>query len=369
MADRLLAKLRAEHRTARTLEVRIRYNDFDDARRSESFPEPTDLESDVYPVIDRLLRRAWERRVSLRLVGLKFSNLYAAGFQDTLALGWDSPPQPPEKVCEESPSYHIPRGRRHDVAKAVDRIREDHGAGAILRGHDLFLKDGRKNENTSADSPPIQRSSKIGAAAPVDRALRCTMPILSGEAALTPQQSEAATSSCHAAIVRCSHGTQLPCSSLISPTSPRQHSAPTTSLPAACFLNIRSSYSFLDSLLSPEEAVRAAAERGAKVMALTDPNLHGAVEFCQAAKEAGIRPLLAATVNLHGHPQLAYVKNQAGYENLCAILSGQTEEDPITLPLSTEGLILVPANTFPEVRYATPDERPMYQILQSIRTL
>lgn len=375
MADRLLAKLRSEHRTARTLEIRIRYNDFDDSRRSESFLEPTDLESDVYPVIDRLLRRAWERRVSLRLVGLKLSNLYAAGFQDTLALAWEPSPGPANKVNEDVPAYHIPRGRRHDVAQAVDRIREDHGSGAILRGHDLFLKNDRKKDKKSADSPLPRKSPNIGAAELVDRAFRCAMPTRGGEAALAPQQSETSPG-CRTGITRCSHPARAGLPSSSSPAfnrTPRDRTTPP--LHAACFLNIRSSFSFLDSLLSPEEVVRAAAERGANVVAITDPNLHGAVEFCQAAKEAGIRPILAATVNLHGLPQLAYVKDQTGYENLCAILSGKLESgEPLPSPhrsliSSTDGLLLVPANTFPEVRYAEPGERPMYHILQSIRTL
>jgi error-prone DNA polymerase len=313
MADRLLAKLRAEHRTARTLEVRIRYNDFDDSRRSESFPEPTDLESDVYPVIDRLLRRAWERRVSLRLVGLKFSNLYAAGFQDTLALEWGPPPAPSEKVKEDLPCYHVPRGRRHDAAQAVDRIREDHGPGAILRGHDLFLKEeGRQKKEEESGRNHLNPNG--------------------GSGGMKSRQDASG------------------------PRGPN-------SLHAACFLNMRSSFSFLDSLLSPEDAVRAAAERGARFAALTDPNLHGAVEFCQAAREAGIRPILAATVKIHGQSLLAYVKDVTGYKNLCAILSGQGKAP------STGGLILVPETTFPEVRYAEAAERPMYQILQSIRTL
>jgi DNA-directed DNA polymerase III PolC len=312
MADRLLSKLRAGQLTARTMEVRIRYNDFDEARRSESFPEPTNLESDVYPIIDRLLRRAWERRVSLRLVGLKFSNLYDAKFQDTLALEWrpESGEQRPESgnqkpETKENRGKHarqaeVPRGRRYEVAGAVDRIRETYGQSAILRGHDLFLKTGERN---------AERGKKVSA--------------------------------------------------FPSPVSA---------------LNLRSSFSFLDSLLSPEAAVREAAERGAKIVALTDPNLHGAVAFSQAAMEAGVRPVIAAEILWKGKPVLAYVKNQTGYENLCAILSeteksGKRRPETGDLKIEPDGLLLVPAEAFPEVRYAEAGEHAMYQILQSIRTL
>ena len=71
IADRLLAKVRGEGKAIRTVEVRVRYNDFDEYRRSESLNEPTDLESEVYPTLHRLLKKAWQRRVSLRLVSVK----------------------------------------------------------------------------------------------------------------------------------------------------------------------------------------------------------------------------------------------------------------------------------------------------------
>jgi DNA-directed DNA polymerase III PolC len=302
MADRLLAKLRGEGRCARILEVRLRYNDFDETRRSESFPEPTDLEADAYPAIDRLVRRAWERRVSIRLAGVKFSNLYGGAFQDTLDLwGGTGPPQSPGRAtvmdAEAAPGVGgASRGRRRALAEAVDRLREDAGPSAILRGHDLYLRGG------VADGP---RRACLPYRGPAGRRGRMVLPSLA----------------------------------------------------------MRSCYSFLDSLLTPEAAARLAAERGCRVAAIADPNLHGAVEFALAAKEAGIRPVVAAEVMPAGRRMLAYVRDATGYRNLCALLS-----DPRRAQ-STDGLILVPAETFPEVRYSVPAEHPMFQILQSIRTL
>ena len=81
IADRLFGKVRAEGKTVRTIEVRVRYNDFDDCRRSESLEEPTDLETDCYSVLSRLLKKAWQRRVSLRLVSVKLSGVYGVIFQ------------------------------------------------------------------------------------------------------------------------------------------------------------------------------------------------------------------------------------------------------------------------------------------------
>ena len=124
MADRLFAKARAEGQATRTITVRIRYNDFDESTRSQSLDEPTDLETQVYGLIAALLRKAWERRVSLRLVSLKLGNLYKACLFQELDL---FPSAKNSTVL-------------HRAAGAVDAIRERHGKSAILRGHDLWLK-------------------------------------------------------------------------------------------------------------------------------------------------------------------------------------------------------------------------------------
>ena len=80
MGDKLMAKVRADGKSIRTLTVKVRYNDMDEDQASVSLDEPTDLETEIYAEISRLLRKAWKRRVSLRLVSLKLSNLYEGAF-------------------------------------------------------------------------------------------------------------------------------------------------------------------------------------------------------------------------------------------------------------------------------------------------
>ena len=86
MADQLFATVREEGRSVRTLTVKVRYNDRDENQRAESLREPTDLETDVYGRLRGLLREAWQRRVSLRMVSLKLSNVYDGVFRSELAL-------------------------------------------------------------------------------------------------------------------------------------------------------------------------------------------------------------------------------------------------------------------------------------------
>src|SRR6185295_4612663 len=86
MADNLFAKVREGGHSVRTLTVKARYNDMAEDQLSESLFEPTDLETDVYGRLGNMLRKAWKRRVSLRLVSLKLSNVYDGRFRSELPL-------------------------------------------------------------------------------------------------------------------------------------------------------------------------------------------------------------------------------------------------------------------------------------------
>jgi hypothetical protein len=135
MADRLFAAVREEGRSVRTLMVKVRYNDHDENQRAESLREPTDLETDIYGRLRGLLREAWQRRVSLRMVSLKLSNVYDGVFRSELAL-------------ETNARNHEARER---LAATLDELRRNKGWSVVLRGHDLRLRDAPRdivNERT-----------------------------------------------------------------------------------------------------------------------------------------------------------------------------------------------------------------------------
>jgi len=117
IADKLMAKVREDGKSIRTLTVKVRYNDMDEEQAGESLPEPTDLETELYSKTAMLLRKAWKRRVSLRLVSLKLSNIYDGRFCAGLALDVSA--------------------RRHDaqqrLADVVDALRQKFGRGSLLR--------------------------------------------------------------------------------------------------------------------------------------------------------------------------------------------------------------------------------------------
>jgi len=125
MADHLFATVRQEGRTIRTLTVKVRYNDFAEDQCSESLIEPTDLETDIYGRLRPMLRAAWKRRISLRLVSLKLSNVYGRRFASALPLTVGMQRQ----------------GAESRLASTIDHLRQARGPSVILRGHDLRLRE------------------------------------------------------------------------------------------------------------------------------------------------------------------------------------------------------------------------------------
>jgi DNA polymerase-4 len=169
MADRLFATVREEGRSVRTLTVKVRYNDRDENQRAASLREPTDLETDVYGRLRGLLNEAWQRRVSLRMVSLKLSNVYDGVFRSELPL-------------EAEAKNHEARER---LAAVMDELRRDKGWSVILRGHDLRLRDAPrdivKERAPSARSAPedaapctdlFERSDQSGSGTPLAKRMK-----------------------------------------------------------------------------------------------------------------------------------------------------------------------------------------------------
>ena len=140
MADRLFAAVREEGRSVRTLTVKVRYNDRDENQRAESLREPTDLETDVYGRLRGLLRAAWQRRVSLRMVSLKLSGVYDGVFRCELPL-------------ETNARNHAARER---LAVVMDELRRNQGWSVVMRGHDLRLRDAPRDLANEQPKPPFK---------------------------------------------------------------------------------------------------------------------------------------------------------------------------------------------------------------------
>jgi len=311
MADTLMRRVREDGKSIRTVTLRLRYNDMDEVTRSASLDEPTDLEHDLYPLLSALLKRAWERRVSIRLIGLRFTKIYESGFSAVLPL----------EVAD------VKRERLHTLALVIDDLRGSQRS--IMRGHDLWLS---QQKNAPRQTLPKPQLVTDPTASVTNRVLR------------ERAGREADTPVC---------------------TTAKKQTRVSASLPA---LNVKSCYSFLDSTLTIPAIIEAAVAHDMPAVALMDPNLHAAVPFFQAATAAGIKPIIGAELRCDQKPLLAYVQNQTGYANLCHLLSA-LKITPQLLHEHQSGLILAPASSQPEIRYHKPQDKVFFDILQSMKTL
>ena len=312
MADTLMRRVREDHKSIRTVTLRLRYNDMDEVTRSASLDEPTDLEHDLYPLLQAMLTRAWERRVSVRLIGLRFTKVYETGFCNVLPL-------------EQS---DMKRERLHTLALIVDDLRRGHRS--IMRGHDLWLSQHRQAPRQTLPKPQLV----------TDASATTTNRVLRERPGTGPQ-----------IITR--HAARL-------------------AVPA---LNVKSCFSFLDSTLTIPAIIAAAAAHDMPAVAITDRNLHAAVPFFQGATAAGIKPIIGAELCCDKKPLLAYVQNGRGYQNLCRLLSYNNDAciTPAQMHEHREGLIILAADStevaLPEIRYHKAEDKVFFDIVQSMKTL
>jgi len=141
LADEAFSRLRADGRQIRTVTVKIRYTDMDEHQGQMSLKEPTDVAADVYPLISKLLQRLWDRRVRIRMVQVRLSNVYT-GFSQLDLFGV--------------------RQRRRDLAMVCDQIREKFGPRGVMRAHDWVLEGARDEGRGARDGAKPARSASEG---------------------------------------------------------------------------------------------------------------------------------------------------------------------------------------------------------------
>ncbi len=103
-------------------------------------------------------------------------------------------------------------------------------------------------------------------------------------------------------------------------------------------LGIKSYYSFLQSVVKPENLLKYAKENQIKTLALADVNvMHGTLKFNDMCKKAGIKPLIGLTIDYHNEDMekdrlILYAKNSSGYIALMKISTqiSQSEKNILT---------------------------------------
>ena len=120
LTEKVCRRLRQEGKAARTVNVKIRYEDFETLDRSRTFPQPDNRDDALYSVADDLMKKAITRRVGIRLIGVGLSNLTPCFHQVNL--------------FDEGAWL---KGRRR--LEAVDKTRRRFGFDSVLRGEAVYL--------------------------------------------------------------------------------------------------------------------------------------------------------------------------------------------------------------------------------------
>jgi DNA polymerase IV len=83
LCERVCWRARKRGVKARTVTLKLRYADFQTLQRSRTIT-PTCSELELYPVIEGLFTKSRTRRIAVRLLGIRLSNLCAGDEQLTL---------------------------------------------------------------------------------------------------------------------------------------------------------------------------------------------------------------------------------------------------------------------------------------------
>jgi DNA-directed DNA polymerase III PolC len=334
MADDLFAKVRTERRTIRTLTVTVRYNDRAEDQVSESLLEPTDLETEVYSRLQAMLKKAWKRRVSLRLVSLKLSNLYDGRFRSDLPL--------------TVPMQRL--GAQSRLAAVIDELRSAHGRSIILRGHDFRLL-----------SPPTQTL----AAGPIH---------LPGRRPLFPTKPQITT---YIPLRTHSHYSFL--DSTLSPPDivnlAKQHGMSAVAL--TDIGNLHGAVEFIQAAqqvdIKPIIGVELSVGQGPLLVYVE--SARGYANLCRLLSRHAERASKngdAASVADQQRRPYRLDEFSSGTEGLLAVSADErlAEMFPGSFyRLVTAAKVVSPAVACPSIHYAVPSDRQKYDIVQSIRTL
>jgi DNA polymerase-4 len=98
----------------RTVNLKLRYDNFETISRSHTLPSPTDVEDDIVREAVELFRAAWDRTRKVRLIGAGVSNF--------------------TEVSNQLSLFDAPNAKQASVTASLDKIRDRYGWKALTVG-------------------------------------------------------------------------------------------------------------------------------------------------------------------------------------------------------------------------------------------
>lgn len=120
LTEEVTTTLRRRGEAARTVTLKLRYDNFETHTHARTLPGPTDTTAEIFDTASRLLETHWLHKRPVRLIGVGVSNLMKRQGQEDL-------------FAEES------RAREARRTAAVDDIRERFGKDSLITGESVNL--------------------------------------------------------------------------------------------------------------------------------------------------------------------------------------------------------------------------------------
>lgn len=133
MTENLIFQLRRGNKLTACVSVKIRYSDFQTYTKQKSIPYSASDDA-ILPIVKELYNSLYQRRLLVRLIGVKFSNLVNGGHQVNLF-------EDNEKML--------------NLYQAMDKMREKHGDRAVIRAAGLGAKSISRWNPFNGEPPPL----------------------------------------------------------------------------------------------------------------------------------------------------------------------------------------------------------------------
>jgi len=124
LAEQVSRRLREAGKSARTVDIKVRFGDFTTLSRQTSFPEPTDTDRDILGAALGLFEKLKVKR-PVRLLGVGVSHLSPTGGTERSTQPMLFPELDPKTT----------RKKDRSLDEAVDRLRKKLGPDAVKRGN------------------------------------------------------------------------------------------------------------------------------------------------------------------------------------------------------------------------------------------
>lgn len=133
MAENLAYQLRRGNKLTACVTFKIRYSDFQTYTQQQRIPYSA-MDHNIMPVVLELYRKLYNRRLLVRLIGVKFSHLVEGGYQINL--------------FEDNEKYL-------NLSQAIDSMRERYGDRAVINAAGMEAKSISRWNPFNGEPPPL----------------------------------------------------------------------------------------------------------------------------------------------------------------------------------------------------------------------